>query len=114
MKKVRFWPALGIVLIADVLLVLVYTLIIPGLTGRAYSDSLCVSAMLLSLVAVVPVVLDMGRGVGLVFKAGGSAEERHEVLEKEHARRDRGSTITFIFAAAAFVIALLSIVVSFL
>jgi hypothetical protein len=114
MKKVRFWPALGIVLGADVVLVLLYTVIVPGVTGRAYSDSLCVSATLLGLAAAVPVLLDMGRGVGLASKIGVSDESRHEALEKERERRYRGSTITFVFAAAAFVITLLSIIISFL
>ena len=114
MKKVRFWPGLGIILGADVVLVLLYTVIVPGLTGRTYSDSLCVSAALLGLVAVFPVLLDVGRGAGLVSKIGVSDEARHEALEKERERRDIGTTITFVFAAAALVVGALSILVSFL
>lgn len=114
MKKVRFWPALGILLGADVVLAFLYTVVVPGLTGRTYSDSLCVSAALIGLVAVVPVLLDVGRGARLVSKMGVSDEERHEALEKEREFRDAGSTITFVFAAAAFVIGVLSILVSFL
>ena len=114
MKKIRFWPALGIILGADVILVFLYTIIVPGLTGRTYSDSLCVSAALLGLVAVVPVLLDVGRGARLASKIGVTEEERHDALEKEREHRDTGSTITFIFAAAAFVAGVLSILASFL
>jgi len=114
MKKLRFWPTLGILLGADIVLALLYTFVVPGLSGRTYSDSLCVSAALLGIGAVVPVLLDMGRGARLATKMGRSEEERHEALEKERENRDMGSRITFLFAAAAFVIGVLSIVVSFL
>ena len=114
MKKLRFWPALGIILGADVVLAFLYAVIVPGLTGRTYSDSLCVSAALLGLAAVVPVLLDVGRGARLASKIGVSEEEHHEAMEKEREHRDTGSTITFIFATAAFVAGVLSILVSFL
>lgn len=114
MKKVRFWPALGILLGADTVLAFLYTVIVPGLTGRAYSDSLCISAAFLGFAAVVPVLLDVGRGARLASKMGGSEEEQHEAMEKERKQRDMGSRITFIFAAAAFVAGVLSILVSFL
>ena len=114
MKNIRFWPALGIILGADVVLAFLYTVIVPGLTGRTYSDSLCVSAAFLGLAAVFPVLLDVGRGARLASKIGVTEEERDEAMEKEREHRDTGSRITFIFAAAAFVVGVLSIIVSFL
>ena len=114
MKKLRFWPALGIILGADIVLAFLYAVIVPGLTGRTYSDSLCVSAALLGLAAVIPVFLDVGRGARLATKIGVTEEERHDAMEEEREHRATGSKITFIFAAAAFVIGVLSILVSFL
>ena len=113
-KKYRFWPILGIILGADFVLVLLYTLIIPGLTGRTLSDSLCMSSTVLGLIAAVPVLLDMGRGVGMAGKMGGAREQNQAALDLEHRRREQGITITFAFAAATLIVTVLSLILSLL
>ena len=106
--KVRFWPALGLVLGADVILVLLYTVVLPGFTGRAFSDSLCTSALLLGLATAVPVLLDVGRGIGVGARMGSGEAERRAALEKEHQRREQGLVITFVLAVATFIVTVLS------
>ncbi len=110
-KKIRFWPLLGIILGADLLIVLVYTLIVPGLTGRAFSDALCTSALLLGLAAALPVLLDVGRGIGVGARMGDSEAERRAALQTEHQRREQGIVITFVLAAATFIIAMISFLI---
>lgn len=113
-KKVRFWPMFGITFGVDIFVVLLYTLIGPGLTGRALSDSLCMSAIPLAFVATLPVLFDMGRGIGMAGKIGTNDEERYAALEHERRRREYGMTITFAFAAATLIIALLSVFIGLL
>ncbi len=113
-KKIRFWPLLGIILGADVLLVLAYTVIVLGLTGRAFSDTLCFSALLLALATAAPVLLDMGRGFIIGGQMGGGEAERRAALEKEHQRREQGMIITFVFAAATLIITLFSLLIGLL
>jgi hypothetical protein len=112
--KYRFWPILGIVLSVDFVLVLLYTLIIPGLTGRTLSDSLCTSAVFLGLLAAVPVLLDMGRGIGMAGKMAGGREKHQAALEQEHQRRDQGITITFAVATATLIVTVLSLILGLL
>lgn len=113
-RKIRFWPALGLVLGMDVLLVFVYTIIVPGLTGRAFSDALCTSALLLAVATAFPVLLDIGRGIGVGARMGDGEAERHAVLQTEQRRREHGMTITFVLAAATFIVALLSLLIDLL
>ncbi len=113
-SKVRFWPALGLILGADVILVLLYTVIVPGLTGRTFSDALCTSALLLALATAIPVLLDMGRGIGVGARMGDGDVERRAALQTEHQRREQGTLITFVLAAATFIIAALSFLIGLL
>lgn len=110
-KKIRFWPLLGIVLGADALLVFAYTVIIPGLTGRALSDTFCSSALVLGLVACVPVLFDVGRGVVIGGQMSGNEADRRAVLEKEHQRREQGMVVSFALAVATLIITLLSFLI---
>jgi len=113
-KKIRFWPLLGAILGATVLLVLVYTAIVPRLTSRAFSDALCSSALLLALAAIAPVFLDMGRGFTIGGQMEGDEAERHAAMEKERQRREQGIIVTFSFAAATVIIVLLSLLIGLL
>ncbi len=110
-RKVRFWPLLGIVLAADVLLVLAYTLIVPGFSGRAFSDALCVSALLLGAATAIPVLLDTGRSFGVGARMGDGEVMRHVVLQKERQRREQGMVITFALAAAVLILAIASFLI---
>ncbi len=111
-RKIRFWPLLGIILAADGILALAYTLIGPGWSGRAFSDSLCVSALLLGLAATVPALLDIGRGIGVGMRMSSNTAEQRAVLQKEHQQREQGMVITFVLATAMLIIALLSFLIS--
>jgi len=110
-KKIRFWPLLGINLGADVLLVLAYTVIVPGFSGRAFSDALCVSSLMLGMATAIPVLLDTLRGFGIGAQMGASEADRHAALQTEHDRREQGMRITFALAAAVLILAIASFLI---
>jgi hypothetical protein len=110
--NLRFWPLVGLVLGADLILTLIYTLIKPGVNGQIWSDALCTSAVLLGIGSGLPFLFDAGRGLTLVGKMGGDETARHTALRRERRRRERGMTITFALALAAFITGLVSLVIS--
>jgi hypothetical protein len=112
LDKIRFLPLLGIILAVDIVLTFIYTAIIPGLSARNLSDALCISAFVLAVGSVLPVLFDAGRGFGLSGKMGGSKAKQHEALTHERLLREKGMKYTFILALATFVIGLLSVILS--
>jgi len=113
-KKPRFWPLLGIVIAVDIIIAILYTLIVPGLSGRALSDSLCTSALFLGFVSALPVLLDAGRGVGMATRIGATSEERQIVWAKERQRREQGMLISFVLGTATLLVTLLSFILGLL
>lgn len=110
--KVRFWPVVGILLIADLILTLAYTALSSRLTGEAWSDALCLSAILLGAASMVPFFFDAGRGITLAGKMRGTGEERHAAFHEERRRRETGMTITFALALVAFIVGVISLLAS--
>ncbi len=108
-RPLRFWPLLGAVVAADVGLVVLYTLLSGRWTRVALSNHLCFSALLLGVATAVPVVLDVGRGAGLAMRLDPTRQEWREALREEHRLRRRGTTLSFVLAAAAVLVALLSL-----
>ena len=113
-QKPHFWKLLGIIIGLDLIITLLYAIIIPGFSGRAWSDSLCTSALFLGLSCAIPVLFDVGRGMGVATKMGEPLEERQKVMDKEHQRREQGMTISFALIAATLFIAFLSLVLGLL
>ncbi len=107
-RKLRFWPLLGIVLGIDLIGVLLYTVLIPGLTRRALSDTLCMSSIGMGILCSLPVLFDAGRGFVVAGKMGGPPEERKAALDRERQRREQGMTITFAIGTAAIIMVALS------
>ena len=113
-KKLHFWPLLGLVLGIDIVVTLVYTTIVPGLSTNGWGDVLCASAFFLAIGSALPVFMDAGRGFGLAGKMGGSKTEQHEAFEHERAMREKGMQITFVLALSTVLIGILSIIMSLL
>jgi hypothetical protein len=113
-RRWRFWPVVGIATSVALLLALGYTLLAPGFSLRVLSDSLCLSALVLSLASGVPFLLDAGRGLAMGGKMGADKEERREVWRAERRKREYGMRITFALALAAFLIGLASLLMSLL
>ncbi|MBN2002151.1 MAG: hypothetical protein JXA21_02240 [Anaerolineae bacterium] len=107
-RKLHFFPLLGIILGSDLIVALVYTWVVPGLTRRALSDTLCMSAIGMGILSGLPMLFDAGRGFRLVVKAGDSSEERSAALVRERQRREQGMVITFAMGAATFIIVIVS------
>ena len=105
----RFWQTVGVVLGADLVITLLYTLISSGFSDRVWSDALCVSAIILSVASVLPFLLDAGRGVTMIGKMRGSDEQRRAIWEEERRKREKGMTITFALFLAALLIGLASV-----
>ncbi|MDF1514265.1 MAG: hypothetical protein P1S60_10700 [Anaerolineae bacterium] len=112
--KIRFFPLLALVMGVVVVLTFLYTLIIPGLSTRGWSDSLCVSVFVLALGSAMPVFLDAGRGARLAGKMGGSKKEQHEAFVQERTMREKGMRVTFVLVVATFLTGLLSVLISLL
>jgi hypothetical protein len=112
LKTLGFWPLLGLIVTADIVITLLFTLIVPGLSLREWGDTLCGSALILAIGSAVPVFLDAGRGFGLSGKMGGTKAEQFEALNRERSLREKGMKFTFVLALATFLIGLLSVIVS--
>lgn len=112
MDKIRFLPLLGLILAIDIVLTLVYTVIVPGLSASAWADALCSSAFVLAIGSAVPVFLDAGRGFMLSGKMGGSKTDQHEALTHERSLREKGMKYTFVLALATLLIGVLSMILS--
>jgi hypothetical protein len=112
LDKMRFLPLLGLILVIDILLTLLYTVIVPGLSTGAWADTLCSSAFILALGSVVPVFLDAGRGFTISGKMGGSKADQHEALTHERLLREKGMKYTFVLALATLIIGILSMIFS--
>ena len=112
MDKIRFLPLLGLILAIDIVLTLVYTVIVPGLSASAWADALCSSAFVLAIGSAVPVFLDAGRGFTLSGKMGGAKADQHEALTHERSLREKGMKYTFVLALATLLIGVLSMILS--
>lgn len=110
----RFWRLLGLVTGADLVFVVVYTLLFRRFTPRGLSDALCSSALLVGLVALVPLVVELGRGINLPGRAGGNQEKLRRAMADEQRLRQQGMVITFALVAAAVVLAVISFILSVL
>lgn len=117
----RFWQIVGLTLVAALCLTLLYVILGPGFSGRAWSDALCTSAMLLGIGSAAPVVFDVGRGMflsglalpgKLELNEGREAVPVKKALQEEQRKRERGMAVTFALALAALLIGIASIVVS--
>jgi hypothetical protein len=115
----RFWRIVGLVLAADIVITLILTLVGPGFSGRAWSDALCTSAVFVALAGGLPFLFDTGRGVAMLGRLGragkdsdNAQDEQRRIWREEHRKREQGITITFALALAAFLIGLVSVVVS--
>lgn len=113
-QRVRFWPVVGIACCAALLLALGYAIFESGFSLRVLSDGLCISAIVLSLGAGVPFLMDAGRGFTMAGKMGPDKEKQSEVWQEERQKRERGMRITFALALAAFLIGLTSLLFSLL
>ncbi len=113
-KKFRFWPLLGMILGGTFVLALLYTALVPGISGRALSDSLCVSALLLGILSILPLLLDTGRGIKIASEMSADEEERHEAMAKERRKREQGMTISFAVAAATILLVVISLIIGLL
>jgi hypothetical protein len=111
-ERMRFWPVVGIATGASVLLALGYALIQPGFSFSLLSDGLCISALVLSLGAAVPLFLDAGRGFSLGGKISSDKTQQRDVWKEERRKREQGMRITFALALAAFLIGLASLLIS--
>ena len=112
--KLRFWPLLGLVLGTDIVVTLLYTTLIPGLSASRWGDALCVSAFFLAVGSAIPVFMDAGRGIGLAGKMGGSKADQHDAFEYERSMREKGMQVTFVLALSTVLIGLLSLILSLL
>ena len=83
-RRLRFWRVFCLALAVEVGLALLYTLIVPGLTGNALSDALCTVSMALGVISIVPVIVDMGRGMALPGVVGATDATRRSALRREH------------------------------
>jgi predicted nucleic acid-binding Zn ribbon protein len=110
--RMRFWPLVGIASGVALLFALAYALLRPGFSLGALSDSLCISALLLSLASGIPFLLDAGRGLAIPGKMGQDKDQQREILRDERRKRERGMRITFALALAAFLIGLASLLLS--
>lgn len=106
----RFWRLLGLVTGADLVFVVVYTLLFRRFTPRGLSDALCSSALLVGLVALVPLVVELGRGINLPGRAGGNQEKLRRAMADEQRLRQQGMVITFALVVAAVVLAVISFI----
>lgn len=113
-SRIRFWPLVALTLAVDLVITLVIVAVGPGFSGQAWSDALCLSAVFLGLISGIPFLLDAGRGLTLAGKMSADNEERRELLQKERHRREKGIRFTFALALAAFLIGLLSLLLTFL
>lgn len=111
-QKSRFLPIFGITLGSALGLTLIYALIFTGFSLTNWSNSLCVSAMLVGAGSIIPVFFDAGRGVAIAGKVSAKGNEQKEVLDAERNKREAGMSITFALAAATVVIGLISIILS--
>jgi hypothetical protein len=116
---VSFWRIVGAALGAGLLVSLIYTLIVPGFSGRAWSDALCTAALFVALGGTLPLFLDTGRGVAILGKLGrtpsgedDTQDAHRRIWREEHRKRERGITITFALAFAALLIGAMSVVAS--
>ncbi len=110
----RFWRLLGLVTGADLVFVVVYTLLFRRFTPRGLSDALCSSALLVGLVALVPLVVELGRSINLPGRAGGNQEKLRRAMADEQRLRQQGMVITFALIAAAVILAVISFILSVL
>jgi hypothetical protein len=105
---------LGLVTGADLVFVVVYTLLFRRFTPRGLSDALCSSALLVGLVALVPLVVELGRSINLPGRAGGNQEKLRRAMADEQRLRQQGMVITFALIAAAVILAVISFILSVL
>ena len=111
-RQPRFWRLVGTAAGAALVFALGYALVRPGFSLAALSDSLCISALLLSVASGIPFLLDAGRGLTLGGKMTADKEQQKGVLDQERAKRERGMRFTFALALAAFLIGIASVIVS--
>ncbi len=111
-QKGKFLPVFGIAIGCALVLSLVYTLIIPGLTLENWSNSLCFSAFIVGAGGAVPVFFDAGRGVVMASKFSTKNDERQKVMDRERQKRESGMKITFALAAATVMIGIISAILS--
>lgn len=111
-EKGWFWRLWGRVMGATLVLVLGYALLFRRFTPRGLSDALCSSALWLGLIALVPLVVELGRGVALPGRVGGDPEAWHQALITERQFRRRSMNVTFVLVAAALVLTVLSFILS--
>jgi hypothetical protein len=109
-RRVRFWPLVGMACAAALLFALGYAVVTPGFSFRTLSDGLFWSAVLLGLGSVIPFLMDTGRGLSLGGRMGPDREQRNEIWQEEHRKRERGMRITFALALAALLAFLASLV----
>jgi len=110
--KLRFWSLLGVMIGAALIASLLYTLIGPGMSLRTLSDSLCTSALFLGILSALPLLFDVGRGMGVAAKMGGDPQARQKVMDKEHQRREQGMVISFALIAATVFATISSLVLA--
>lgn len=113
-----FWRIVGLALVIALSLTLLYVILGPGFSGRAWSDALCTSAMLLGIGSAVPVVFDVGRGAwlgGSVLPGKRESSDGDPIstaLREDHRKREKGIAVTFALALTALLIGIASIVAS--
>ena len=107
-KHRPFWQQYLIIMAIEILIVLVGSLLLGNI--RQMTNLFFWSTIILLIVAVIPIIFEVGISAKIAGKAIKDGEEVGTQLKEKQSTFDRGARITYLFGLAAITTFLLALV----
>jgi hypothetical protein len=110
LKKTKprpFWQQYLFIMVIDIVIVLVGSLMLGNI--KQMTNLFFWSTFLFLIVAVIPIIFEVGSSAKVIGKAIKDREEIGDQLKEKQSTFDRGARITYLFGLAAFTTFLLAL-----